>query len=101
MAIDLKNVMVLIEQSELEKINSKLAQLEELLHTLKNDKAVNQFEWIESTKVPALLGVSRKTWQTYRDKRIISYSQYGSKIHVRLSDLNEFMERNKISAIGN
>lgn len=101
MAIDLKNVMVLIEQSELEKINNKLAQLEELLQNLKDEKAVNQFEWIESTKVPTLLGISRKTWQTYRDKRIIPFSQYAGKIHVRLSDLNDFMERNTIPAIKN
>lgn len=90
--------MVLVEQSELLKIHNKLAQLEELLHNLISEKAANQFEWIESTKVPALLGISRKTWQTYRDKRIIPFSQFRGKIHVRLSDLNDFLERNKISS---
>jgi hypothetical protein len=96
---ELKKVMVLVDQSELEKLNERLSNLEKLLVAVTKKKVEDEFQWIESTKVPALLGVSRKTWQTYRDKRIIPYSQFGSKIHVRLSDLNDFMERNKIPSI--
>jgi len=98
---ELKNIMVLVDQNELEKLNEKMSNLEKLLVSMLKKNVEDEFQWIESTKVPALLGISRKTWQTYRDKRIIPYSQYGSKIHVRLSDLNEFMERNKINAIVN
>ena len=96
---ELKNIMVLVDQNELEKLNEKMSNLEKLLVSLMKKNVEDEFQWIESTKVPALLGVSRKTWQTYRDKRIIPYSQFGSKIHVRLSDLNDFMERNKIPSI--
>jgi len=98
---ELKNIMVLVDQNELEKLNEKMSNLEKLLVSLMKKNVEDEFQWIESTKVPALIGVSRKTWQTYRDKRIIPYSQYGNKIHVRLTDLNEFMERNKINAIAN
>ena len=96
---ELKRVMVLVDQSELERLNERLSNLEKLLVVAMKKNVEDEFQWIQSTKVPALLGVSRKTWQTYRDKRIIPYSQYGSKIHVRLSDLNDFMERNKIPSI--
>lgn len=99
MAIDSKNMLVLLDQSELDELNEKLNKMEELLYSLMNSRAENQFDWIESTKVPLLLGISRKTWQTYRDKRLIPFSQVNNKIHVKLSDLDEFLEKNKIPAI--
>lgn len=98
---ELKNVMVLVNQTELEKLNERLSNLEKLIVASLKKNVEDEFQWIESTKVPALLGVSRKTWQTYRDKRLIPFSQYAGKIHVRLSDLNDFMEKNKIPAIRN
>jgi hypothetical protein len=54
-------------------------------------------EWIESETARKRLGVCQKTWQTYRDRRMIPFSQIGRKIYVRQSDLNAFMERNYIS----
>ncbi len=39
---------------------------------------------------------SQKTWQTYRDKRLIPFSQFGRKIYVKRADLEAFLEGNKI-----
>ena len=55
-------------------------------------------QWIESTEARKMLGVSQKTWQTYRDKRIIPFSQVGRKIYVRMADLQDYMESHYISA---
>jgi hypothetical protein len=49
--------------------------------------------YIESKKVPALLGISSKTWQTYRDKGIIPFIQFGSKIWVKRIDLDAFLNQ--------
>lgn len=61
----------------------------------KNEEEINQ-QWIDSIKIPELLGISRKTWQTYRDKRLISFSQIGNKIYVKRADLEGFMNEHRI-----
>jgi hypothetical protein len=43
-----------------------------------------------------MLGISQKTWQIYRDKRIIPFSQFGRKIYVKRADLEAFLEDNRI-----
>lgn len=54
-------------------------------------------EWIESETARKMLGICQKTWQTYRDRRLIPFAQIGRKIYVRRSDLNAFMEKNYIT----
>jgi excisionase family DNA binding protein len=47
-----------------------------------------------------MLGVSAKTWQTYRDERRIPFSQFGRKIYVKRADLEAFMEKHYINSKG-
>ena len=57
-------------------------------------------EWIPSNEVLKQLGISRKTWQKYRDERRIPFSQFGRKIYVKRTDLEAFMENHKINGRG-
>ena len=82
------NVAV-VPQDFLKKMEADMNEMKAIL-TAKNDEEINS-QWIESVKIPKLLGISMKTWQTYRDKRLIPFSQIGSKIYVKRSDLEKFM----------
>ncbi len=68
------------------------------IKSMLKSKPQEQFRatWIESKNVPGLLGISAKTWQNWRDKRVIPFSQFGAKIYVKLEDLNQLLESNKI-----
>ena len=80
--------VIIIESEAFKKLQSdliELAQVKEIEDT-----------WLSSAQVQKILGVSQKTWQTYRDKRIIKFSQIGSKIYVRASWLEEFLENHKV-----
>ena len=88
--------MAVVPQSFLNKMEEKLESLENILRD-KNEQEINS-QWIESVKIPKILGISLKTWQTYRDKRLIPFSQIGSKIFVRRSDLEKFMESHYIES---
>ena len=63
----------------------------------KTEEEINS-QWVESTVARKLLGVSQKTWQTYRDERRIPFSQFGRKIYVKRADLETFMESHYITA---
>jgi hypothetical protein len=88
--------MMVVPSAFLQKVESDLQMLKELMRT-KNEEEINS-QWIESTKVPKLLGISRNTWQTYRDKRLIPFSQIGSKIYVKRLDLEKFMSDHYITS---
>lgn len=85
---------IIITKEELNILQQDVSEIKTILQR----KPENQFRaaWIESKNVPGLLGISAKTWQNWRDKRIIPFSQFGAKIYVKLEDLNQLLESNKI-----
>lgn len=55
-------------------------------------------EWIESETARKILGISPKTWQNYRDQRLIPFSQIGRKIYVTQADLDAFLRKHRIGS---
>ena len=86
-----------VPQSFLNKIEEKIEKLENILIEKTADEINSQ--WIESVKIPKILGISQKTWQTYRDRRLIPFSQIGSKIYVKRLDLENFMQQHYINSL--
>lgn len=88
--------MAVVPQDWLEEVTEKL----ETVKTLLEKKSVEErnAEWIDSVEARRMLGVSQKTWQTYRDQRRIPFSQHGRKIYVKRADLEAFMEAHYIGA---
>ena len=88
--------MVVIPQVIWENISRTLSNIENVLQKKSEEELANQ--WIESTLARKTLGISAKTWQTYRDERRIPFSQFGRKIYVKKADLEKFMEQHYICA---
>ena len=87
--------MVVIPETFLTRLEERLAEMKNLLEE-KNEEELNS-QWVESGDARKMLGISQKTWQTYRDKRIIPFSQFGRKIYVKRADLEAFLEGNRIA----
>ena len=86
--------MVMIPQEEWQSLNHKLDRLAEMIE---NRNATDRnAEGLESEAARKLLGVSPKTWQNYRDQRVIPFSQIGRKIYVNRADLDTFLRRHRI-----
>ena len=88
--------MVILPQSAWEGVKEDLQEVKELLTKKNTEEAGN--EWVESVKARKMLGVSPKTWQTYRDRRIIPFAQIGRKILVKKADLEAFMQDHYVSS---
>ena len=88
--------VVMLPQAEWEGIKDLLNEVKDTLQTRSAEEVNSQ--WIESTEARKMLGVSAKTWQDYRDKRVIPFSQFGRKIYVRRADIEAFMKQHYISA---
>ena len=85
-----------VPQTWLDTLLIKVQSMETLLQKKNEEEVSNQ--WIESAQVRKMLGISAKTWQTYRDERRIPFSQFGRKIYVKQSDLESFMQEHYINA---
>lgn len=78
----------LLNPEDLQNLSSQIDSLVKIVTGQKRQES----EWIPSTQVPSYLGVSRRTWQNYRDKKLIPFSQINRKIWVKRSDLDAFIE---------
>lgn len=93
--MDLKNLnLAVVPQEFLTKMEQEIDELKSLLR--EKTESEQKSEFIESVNIPKLLGISRKTWQSYRDRRLIPFSQIGSKIYVKRADLENLMIEHRI-----
>ena len=88
--------VVVLPESEWVGIKDLLKEVKDTLQT-KNESEINS-QWIESAEARKMLGVSAKTWQDYRDKRVIPFSQFGRKIYVKRADIEAFLQQHYIKA---
>ncbi len=84
----------LVAQSDLEEIKATIQEIKCLIQDRNREDYENQ--WIESADARRLLGVSPKTWQTYRDERVIPFSQFGRKIYFKRADIEAFLEAHTV-----
>lgn len=86
----------LITTDEFEKLKTDLINTvrEELAKA--NVSGVGADEYLTSKEVCEELGISSRQFQKYRDERRIAFSQFGRKIYVKRSDLNDFIASHRI-----
>lgn len=73
--------------------------LKKVLTLLENPKRVDD-GWIESNKARELFGISKRTWQNWRDRRVIPFVQFERKIYVKKADVDAFMMSHMIGKGG-
>ena len=85
---------IVLEEQKLNQLFADLSEIKTAVKAQKEESLVNQ--WIQSETARKMLGVCRKTWQDYRDKKVIPFSQFGRKIFIRKDDLESFMQKHYI-----
>lgn len=78
----------------MEKLNEMLRKMNLLLREIENLGSEPQELWLDNDQVCNYLNISKRTLQSYRDKRLIKYSQFGSKIWYKFQWVQEFLQRN-------
>ena len=79
--------LITFESQAYQNLINEIKSIKEALGTKTNDKQI----WLTSEQAQNKLNVSAKTLQTYRDKRIIPFSQFGSKILYKNTDIEEHL----------
>ena len=94
-----ESVFSIVPQSKLDWIESVLQQVQQVINNNTRTSKLED-EWVSSEEARKVLGVSPKTWQSYRDKRLLEFAQIGRKILVRKSSLEAFLAEHTINKKG-
>ena len=96
-----ESVFSIVPKSKLDWIESVLQQVQQVMNNNTRTSKLED-EWVSSEEARKVLGGAPKTWQSYRDNRLLEFAQIGRKILVRKSSLEAFLaEHNKKKKGGN
>jgi len=73
---------------------SELKTLQAKIDSLKSQKVSTK--WLTTSEAADYLRVTPRTMQNYRDQGIISFSQVGSKILYKTSDLEDYLQQHYV-----
>ena len=69
----------------------KLESMERKLEIISKQSPLEE-TWLDNQEVAKLLKVTNRTLQSYRDQRILPFSQVSSKIYYRASDIQKHLD---------
>lgn len=86
-----------VPEDFLKEVMNGITEIKAMIQGDAKEQADN--EWLESSEARKMLGVSPKTWQTYRDTRVLPFSQFGRKIYVKRSDIEKFLNDHMVRRV--
>lgn len=93
--MDLNSIqLTAIPESRLQNLETAIQEIKSAIFSSKEEEI--QSQWLESEEARKQLNVSKKTWQQYRNRKALPFSQFGRKIYVKRSDIEAFLQRNII-----
>ena len=80
---------IIIPKDQFEKV---LFQIESIHQTVEKLKSPKNF--LDNSEFIQLMNISKRTAQTWRDEKVIAFSQIGSKIYYRYNDIEKLLQSN-------
>lgn len=81
---------IIISDDQFQELINRIDKIES---TLDGKRKNSHDQVLSNQEFLLLMNVSKRTAQTWRDEGKISFSQIGSKIYYRMSDVQNFLER--------
>jgi len=81
-----------------EQYDDLLQKMNEIQHLVKTNKSEPSDVFMDNADFIQLMNISKRTAQTWRDEGVISFSQIGSKIYYRMSDIEALLEEKRIKS---
>jgi hypothetical protein len=89
----------ILESEAIKLINQKLDEIKSSLGQINKNAPIKDI-WLDNQEVSKLLRVTFRTLSTYRTTGILPFSQVGSKIYYRATDVQAHLENHYIKRNG-
>ena len=87
--------LVSINLDEFQQLTEKLANIENQIQKLTGSSTSPLSEqWVDNDAFCKIMGICKRSAQTWRDEARIGHAQFKNKIWYRKSDIQKFMEQN-------
>jgi hypothetical protein len=90
--------VISLETPAFDMLMARIDKIEQFVVEKKRTNPLTEI-WLNIDETCDLLKVSKRTLQTYRDKRIISFSQFCGKIYFKASDIERHLRDNYVTAM--
>lgn len=87
--------VITIQTEAFRKVMQELTDIKIALGTNKNQQPLSE-RWLDIADVCIQLHISKRTLQSYRDNKVLPYSQIGGKIYFKASDIEELLNKHYI-----
>ncbi len=86
--------VIAIQKSALDSLNNELKDLLELTEntTRKYTPIFREEKWLDNQEVCLMLGITKRSLQTYKDKGLLPYSRLNRKNYFKLSDVQALLQ---------
>ena len=84
--------VITIQSEAFQEIVTKLDKIMTKMTEEKSKQPLSEV-WLDNQQVCELLKISVRTLQTYRDEGVLTFSQIGSKIYYRASDIEAHLNK--------
>ena len=91
------NAVILTVEQYKELVN----RLDSLNKKLEEKQKTPEATFLDNQEFIQLMNISTRTAQTWRDQGVVSFSQIGSKIYYRMSDIQKLLESNYKESLSN
>lgn len=95
--------VIAIQKSVFEGLTNELKTLLELTEntTKKYTPIFKEEKWLDNQEVCLMLGITKRSLQTYKDKGLLPYSKLNRKNYYKLSDVQALLEAGQPYNINN
>jgi predicted transcriptional regulator len=84
-----------IEGNTFRMMKERFEECSARLGKMANKHRLNK-EWMDSSDLCDMLGVSKRTVQDYRDKGMLPFAQVGHKCYYKIAEIKRLIEQNTI-----
>lgn len=86
--------IVMLDRKDYNNLSLQLAEMRQAIDSL-TQKHFNPLEerWLDNQEVCHALKISKRSLQSYRSNGILAFSQVGSKIYYKASDVEAHLEK--------
>jgi len=85
--------VITIQTEAFREIMEKLEDIRNATAGDKNQQTLSD-RWLDIADVCNLLHISKRTLQSYRDNKILAFSQIGGKIYFKATDIEALLNKN-------
>jgi len=88
---------IILSSEQFAIIAKSINEFKDLLNQKKRSQPLTD-TWLDNQDVCLLLKISKRTLQSYRDNRILPFSQISGKIYYKASDIEEYLNSHYVKA---